>query len=103
MKIENEQGKIIFSEPLNLQSLQCGVSKWLRISNSNVEVRVQELRNKKCEIFLHDFMGYSQCKTAIEKQAIVDKLSAIRQDCQKFEAIDFDFETGLLYLKCRGL
>lgn len=48
-------------------------------------------------------MGYSQCKTAIEKQAIVDKLSIIRQDCQKFETVDFDFETGLIYLKCKGL
>lgn len=48
VKVENEHGKIIFNEPLNLQTLQCGVSKWLRICNSNVEINEQGLRNKKC-------------------------------------------------------
>ena len=68
LKIENNFGKILFKESVNISQINIPLSKWALISNKNVEVLAQELKNKKCEIQIFNFMDYLSKRYLIQSK-----------------------------------
>lgn len=72
------------------------------MTNNNVRILIPELKNKKCEIYIANFLNYKNCTNPTELQNVIDQVNKAKLDT-KFEAVEFDFNTGLLYTKCKGL
>lgn len=101
LKIENNFGKILFKESVNISQINVPLSKWALISNKNVEVLAQELKNKKCEIQIFNFMDYLSCKEPQQIQKIFDTIQMAKMS-NKIEEIQFDSTSGTLYIKSKG-
>lgn len=102
LKIENEHAKVIFTENINLTTVETTPSQWVEMSNKNIKIHLPELKNKKCEIFINNFMDYKNSQNPQHIQTVIDQVNVARTN-PKFEAVDFNFDTGLLYIKCKGL
>ena len=103
MKIENNHGKIIFREPINLLKTTKTLSQGIKISNSNISIYEEEWKQKKCEIILYNFKNYLD-GSIFEKENITNEVKRMREENnKKMEVAEFDRDLGNLYLRSSGI